>query len=136
MPEYRPVDGLAYDNTPVQLTKIGTAPITGGRLVEQTTAGGCAHAAASSAKVIGVAKNDLSAAEVALGMRVHVWPLANCVHEIEAAGTINVGDGIQAAANGTIATGTIAALAAAGTLLGICDVGATVGLKAKFTGRT
>jgi hypothetical protein len=136
MPEYRPVDGVTYDGTPAPLSKLGTAVITGGRLVEQTTAGGCAHAAAASAKVLGVARSDFSAAELAAGMRVQVWPITNAVHEVEVVGTTMVpGDGVQAAANGMIQAVAIATAAANGSLIGICDVGAAAGSKARFTGR-
>lgn len=126
MAEYAPV----HDGGARPLTKKTSAAITGGRLVEQTTAGSCAHGGAGSTKVIGVAAHD-----AAINTQVPIWPIINAIHEVEAAGTIAVGDGVQAGANGTIATGVIGTLAAAGSLLGIADTAATVGVKARFTGR-
>jgi hypothetical protein len=128
MAEYAPV----HDAGAKPGTKIASAAVTGGRLVEQTTAGRCAHAAAGSTKVIGVAAFD-----AAINVPVTIWPISNLIHEIESAGAINVGDGIQAAASGLIATGAVATLAAAGTLLGIADSAAAgAGTKTRFTGRS
>jgi Uncharacterized conserved protein (DUF2190) len=127
MADYLPV----YASGSQPLTRTASAAVTGGRLVETTTAGACGPAAAGSVKVIGVAAQD-----VASGAVVAVWPLANLIHEVESSAAIAVGDGVQAAANGQINTGVVATLAAAGSLLGIAQSAAGgASVKTQFLGR-
>lgn len=128
MPDYTPV----YDSDIRPMTKTASAAVTGGTLVEWTTASAVGPAGAGSNKVAGVAAFDAG-----IGQRVTIWPLANVEHEITAAGTIAVGDGIQAAAAGQIATAatSLATAAAAGILIGNATTAATVGQKCRFVGR-
>lgn len=124
MAEYAPVYTSAE---PYSLN--ASAAITGGRLVEITTAASVGPAAAGSTKVAGVAAHD-----AAINTKVLIWPLLNSTHEIDSAGPIAVGDGVQAGAGGTIATGLSGTLAAAGSLLGIADTAAGAGgVKTRFT---
>jgi hypothetical protein len=123
------------DYTPVYaggnnaFTKTASAAITGGQLVETTTASSVGPAGAGSLKVVGVAAND-----TASGARVTVWPLANAEHEVLCTGTITVGDGVIAGAAGVIVTAAVATAAAGGTLLGIATTTGTA-VKVRFVGR-
>lgn len=126
MADYLPVYPGGYR----PFTKSASAAITGGQLVEVTTAGAVGPAAAGSAKVVGVAAFDAGN-----GGRVSVWPLVNIEHEVTSTGTVAVGDGIAAGASGVAVTAVIGTAAAAGTLLGIATTVATGGAKVRFIGR-
>lgn len=128
MADYTPV--YTAGNNPFTMT--ASAAITGGQVVESTTASSVGPAAAASAKCVGVAAHD-----AASGARVSVWPLANVEHEITvvAAATVTVGDGVIAGTAGTVNTGVIATQAAAGALLGIAMTTATAPNKVRFVGR-
>ena len=125
MADYTPV----YVSGVNPLTKTASAAITGGQLVEITTASSVGPAGAASTKVAGVAAHD-----AASGARVTVWPLVNVEHEIVSTGTIAVGDGIAAGAAGVAATVVVATGAAAGTLIGRATTAATGGAKVRFVG--
>lgn len=125
MADYTPV----YVSKTNPLTKTASATITGGQLVEITTASAVGPAGAASTKVIGVAAHD-----AASGARVTVWPLNNVEHEITSTGTIAVGDGIASGAAGVAATVVVATGAAAGTLIGRATTAATGGAKVRFVG--
>lgn len=125
MADYTPV----YVATSQPLTKTASAAITGGQLVEITTASAVGPAGAASTKVIGVAAHD-----AASGARVTVWPLLNVEHEITSTGTIAVGDGIAAGAAGVAASVVVGTGAAAGTLIGRATTAATGGAKVRFVG--
>jgi len=86
--------------------------VTGGRLVEITSAGTVQHAAAGSVKVLGVARHDAAAGELVAISRVGVWKLT-------ASGAIAAGDHLFAAASGQVATGTYSAAGDAQKLVGI-----------------
>lgn len=126
MADYTPV--YVSGNRP--LTKTASAAVTGGQLVETTTASSVGPAGAGSTKVVGVAAHDAGS-----GARVTVWPLANVEHEITSSGTIAIGDGIIAAASGVATTAVVGTAAAAGTLLGIATTAASGGAKVRFVGR-
>jgi hypothetical protein len=128
MADYVPV----YDGGAVPQSKTASAAVVGGTLVEATTAGSVGPAGAASTKIEGVAAFDAG-----IGARVAVWPLNNVEHEIAvvAAGTITVGDGVQSAAAGLVATATVATAAAAGTLIGTATSTATAPNKVRFIGR-
>lgn len=128
MPDYSPV----YVNGNRPFTKTASAAITGGQVVETTTASNVGPAAAGSLKSVGVAAHD-----AASGARVTVWPLANVEHEIVvvAAATVTVGDGVIAGTAGTVNTAAVATAAAAGTLIGIASTTATAPNKVRFVGR-
>lgn len=125
MADYTPV--YTTGNTP--FTKTASTVITGGTLVEITTASTVGTAGATSTKVVGVAAHDAPS-----GARVTVWPLNNVEHEIVSTGTIAVGDGIASGAAGVAATAVVATAAAAGTLIGRASTAATGGAKVRFVG--
>jgi hypothetical protein len=124
--DYTPV--YVSGNNPLTLT--ASAAITGGQILENTGTSTVGPAGAASTKVTGVAAHD-----AASGARVTVWPLANVIHEITSTGTIAAGDGIAAGAAGVAATVVVGTGAAAGTLIGIAQTGATGGAKVRFVGR-
>lgn len=129
MADYVPV--YTGDQKPSSHTT--SAAVTGGRLVAVSGVGTVAHAAAGSTTVVGVAAFD-----AASGARVSVWPIDGVIHELEAAGAITQGGGVQAAANGQVdpATTSIAAASAAGTLIGTATTTAAGSpLKVRFSGR-
>jgi hypothetical protein len=126
MAEYTPV----YGGGARPFSRTASAAVTGGRLVETTTAGSVGPAGAGSTKVEGIAAFD-----AAIGARVTVWPLNNATHEVDSTGTIAVGDGIAAGAAGVAATIVIATGAAAGSLIGEAISAATGGAKVRFIGR-
>lgn len=128
MADYTPV----YTGGAVPVTRTASAAITGGQVVETTTAGNVGPAAAGSLKSAGVAAHD-----AASGAKVTVWPLANVEHEITvvAAATVTVGDGVIVGTAGTVNTAAVATASAAGTLIGIATTTATAPNKVRFVGR-
>lgn len=75
-----------------------SAAVTGGKMVEITGNRRVAHAAAASAKVVGVAKETASAAEDKIAVASDgVWRLT-------AAGAIAAGDRVECAAAGAVRT--------------------------------
>lgn len=130
MSDYVPVntDQFAFTST-------ASAGITGGQLVE-VTGTGTVGPSAGTARPVGVA-----AADVGSGQRVTVYNLPGLVHEvlIKSASVIAAGAPVVAAsgAPGQIDTGTLATVAAAGTLLGVALTGGTgngTTVKARFIG--
>ena len=127
MADYSPV----YSGGTQPFTRTASAAITGGQVLETTTASAVGPAAAASTKVVGVAAHD-----AASGAVVNVWPIANVIHEVLSAGAIAVGDGLTSGAAGTIATATVATAAAAGTLIGTAQTAAGgASVKTRFVGR-
>lgn len=127
MADYTPV----YSGGVMPETFTTSAAVTGGRVVEVSGNGTVAQAGAGSLVAVGVAAHD-----AASGARVTVWPLDNCVHELEASGAITAAAGIVTAANGQVATAAVATAAAAGTLIGIAQTTAAGSpLKVRFVGR-
>ena len=112
------------------------AAITGGQLLE-VSANNTVIPSAGTARPIGVAANDCGT-----GQRVTVWFLPGMVHECAIKNTVVIAAGnpiIAAAASpGNIDTGTLATVAAAGTLIGIALTGGTGNaggtVKARFIG--
>ncbi len=126
MSDYTPV----YTGGALPLTFTTSGAVTGGQVLVASAAGTVAASGAASAVAIGVAAHD-----AASGARVSVWPLANVVHEIVTTGTVTALDGVTSSTAGTVATGVVATVAAAGTLIGIALTTATTGLKVRFIGR-
>lgn len=126
MADYTPV----FTGGAIPKTMQASGAITGSQLVATAGNGLVATAGAASATVIGVAAHD-----AASGGKVTVWPLRNVTHEIPSTGTIAAGDGIVSGASGVAATAAVATAAAAGTLLGIAETGATGGALVRFIGR-
>jgi hypothetical protein len=128
MGDYTPVN---TDNGPFTLTASGT--IVGGTLVTSSGNGTCA-ASTTGDHSIGVAEHDAVS-----GGRVSVFPLDGYQHEVLIQNTIVIAAGapIIAGTTGFVNTGTLATVAAAGTLLGICTKGGTgdgTTVKARFIG--
>ncbi len=119
MGDYSPV----RSNGAVPFTSQASATITGGQLV---TASGDNTVAPSTTgdHSVGVAAHD-----AASGQKVTVWPISGVLHETRPQGTTTVAAGapVIAGTTGYINTGTLATVAAAGTLLGICAKGGTGG---------
>lgn len=126
MADYTPV----FTGGAIPKTMQTSGAVTGGQLVATAGNGLVATAGAASATVIGVAAHD-----AASGAKLTVWPLRNVTHEITSTGTIAAGDGIVSGASGVAATAAVATAAAAGTLLGIAETGATGGALVRFIGR-
>ncbi len=126
MADYTPI----HSGGAVPFTSQAAGAITGGQLVSTAGNGTVNVSGAASATVVGVAAHD-----AVTGNKVTVWPLRNVTHEILSTGTIAAGDGIASGAAGVAATAAVATAAAAGTLLGICTVGATGGALVRFIGR-
>lgn len=94
-------------------TATTSGAVTGGRVLAVSGNGTVAHAGADSTVAVGVAAFDAGS-----GAKVTVWPLDGCIHELEASGAITQGAGVATDANGQVKSGTLATLAAAGTLVG------------------
>jgi hypothetical protein len=129
MADYTPVFSGGVD----PWTATTSAAVTGGRVLIVSGNGTVAHATAQALTVVGVAGHD-----AASGAKVTVWPIDNCVHEVEAAGAITAAGGVASAANGQVEAVTtgIAAGSAAGSLIGIASTTAAGSpLKVRFVGR-
>ena len=128
MGDYQPVKR----DSPFTLT--ASATITGGQLLTASGAGTVAPSTTGDHS-IGVAGFDTVS-----GQPVTIWPLSGANHEIVIQNTIVIAAGapIIAGTAGTVNTGTLATVAAAGTLLGICVTGGTGNaggtVKARFVG--
>ena len=95
MPNY-----LSKIDTKHSITRTASADIVGGRCVEVTTTGAVAHAAADSAKFLGIAMSDAKSGEA-------VTVSLDSVHRPVAAGAITAGVKVYTAADGKVtATGT------------------------------
>lgn len=116
MSDYTPVnsDQAAYTST-------ASGAIVGGTLVT-ANGNGTVATSVSGDHSVGVAAHDAPS-----GGRVTVYILAGEVHEVLITNTIVIAAGapVIADAAGAVKTGTLATVAAAGTLLGICLIGGT-----------
>ena len=126
MADYTPV----YTGGAVPFTQTTSAAVTGGQVLVASAASTVGPSGGASAVAIGVAAHD-----AASGAKVSVWPLANVVHELTTTGTVTALDGVTSSTAGTVATGVVATVAAAGTLIGIALTTATTGNKVRFVGR-
>lgn len=126
MADYTPV--FTGDSLP--FTTTASAAITGGQLVIVTGTGTVGPATAGSGLVVGVAAFD-----AANGQQVSVWPLPGVVHETVTPTGCTAGNALATAAAGTVDPGTLATLAAAGTLIGVALTTATAGNKCQWTYR-
>ncbi len=119
MGDYQPVNA----NGQVPFTSQASATVTGGQLL--TASGDNTVAPCTTGDhPIGVAAFD-----AASGAKVTVWPITNVRHESRPQGTVAIAAGapVVAGTTGYVNTGTLATVAAAGTLLGICTKGGTGG---------
>lgn len=117
MADYTPVNG---DGFAITLTAGGT--ITARALVKMSADDTVVVTAATTDRPIGVAASDAVS-----GQRVSVIMLPGYVHElpITSAAVLVAGNAVSADAAGRCTVGTLATLAAAGTLVGICTRGGT-----------
>ena len=131
MADYTPV----YSGGVKPSTHTTSAAVTGGRVVRVSGNGTVAHAGAQAADCLGVAAQD-----AASGARVAVWPLDNCIHEIEAAAAITAGVAVASAAAGQVEAAVVGAAATVGgprTVIGIATTTAAGSpLKVRFVGRS
>jgi len=127
MGDYEPVN--PQDALP--FTKTAGAAITGGQLVYVTADNTVTPTSATTQRAIGVAAHDAPS-----GGRVTCWSLPGVIHESvnNNAGTIAANAPVTAGATAGIDTGTLAVVAAAGTLIGICTKGAATTAKAQWIG--
>jgi hypothetical protein len=116
------------DYTPVNadagpFTATASATIAGGQLLD-ATGDGTVGPAAGTLHPVGVAAHDAPS-----GGRVSVFPLLGYVHEVAIKNTVAIAAGAPivaaASAAGKVDTGTLATVAAAGTLIGVCVKGGT-----------
>lgn len=131
MADYSPI----FTGGQVPLTMQASGAIVGGTPVMATaTAGAVATATADTPLCIGIAGHD-----AASGAKVTVIPVDGVTHEVAvvAAGTVTAGDGVTVGALSTVKTAptSIAAAAAAGTLIGIAVTTATAPALVRFVGR-
>jgi hypothetical protein len=126
MTDYAPV----YENGSLPFTMTASVAVVGGTIVAHTGVGTVGPAGAGSGLFVGVAAHD-----AAINARVSIWPLPGLVHEVVSTSGITTGAAVQTGATGTGETGTLATLAAAGTLVGTALSTATAGLKFRFLGR-
>ena len=127
MGDYTPVNNVDV------ITGTASATITGGQLLTASGNGTVAPSTTGDHSV-GVALHDAPS-----GGRVSYALISSVIHEVTIQGVVAIAAGapIIAGTAGTINTGTLATVAAAGTLLGICIVGGTGGTgsgKARFIG--
>ena len=130
MADYTPVSSVNF----ATFTSTASATITGGQLL---TASGNNTVAPSTTgdHSVGVALHDAPS-----GGRVTVAMVSSVVHEVAIQNTIDIAAGapIIAGTAGSVNTGTLATVAGAGTLLGICLAGGTgnagLTVKARFIG--
>jgi hypothetical protein len=124
------------DYTPVNnvdsITMTASATITGGQVLVVSGVGTVAPSAGTTAKAVGVALHDAPS-----GGRVTFAVLPGAVHEVvvQGATTVTQGNAVQPDAAGTVSSGTLATIAAAGTLLGIAVNTATGPAKVRFIGQ-
>ncbi|MEV4197023.1 capsid cement protein [Micromonospora globbae] len=108
------------------------AAITGGQVVELSTADTVIPSAGAGGDVVGVAAHDIGS-----GGLVNVWPLPGVTHEVTASAAVAVGDNLAAAANGQVAT--IAQTAGTAVFSHVIGVAATAagagGVKIQMVGR-
>lgn len=133
MSDYTPVN---TDMAAITLT-VGATAVVGGQLVDTGATDGTVIPALGVKRPIGVAAFD-----AATGQRVTVYCLPGMVHEVlvKSGSTLVVGSPVMPGTTaGTIDTGTLATLAAAGTLIGVCikgsgGAGDGTTVKARFIG--
>ena len=124
------------DYTPVftggsrPFTSTTSATVTGGQVLVVSGTGTVGPAGAGSGLCVGVAAHD-----AASGAQVTVWPLPGVVHETTTPTGVTAGNALASAAAGTVDPGTLATLAAAGTLIGLALTTATAGNKCQWTAR-
>src|SRR6266568_5041802 len=131
MPDYTPVNNVDT------ITLTTSAVVTGGQLLDATGNNTCGPSG-GALRPIGVALHDAPS-----GGRVTLAVLPGAVHEVTIFNAVTIAAGAPviphvAAANGTVDTGTLATVAAAGVLIGVCLVGGTGNaggtVKARFIG--
>jgi hypothetical protein len=108
MADYSPI----YTGGVEPFTATSSGAVTGGNVVVWSGVNTVAAAGADSAAVAGVAAHDAAAS----GVKLTIWPIEGCVHELVATAAITALAGVVTDATaGQVKTATIATAAAAGT---------------------
>ncbi len=126
MPDYTPV----YSGGAKPFTMTASATITGGQVVVASGVGTVAPAAGANGAYVGVAAFD-----AANGARVTVWPIPGVIHETVTPAGVTAGNALASSTAGGVDSGTLATLAAAGTLIGTALTTATATNKCRWIGR-
>lgn len=126
MADYAPV----YNNGSDPFTATASATIVGGQLLDISGSGTVGPAGAASVIFCGVAAHDCAS-----GSRISVWPLPGLVHETTTPAGVTAGAALQVAAAGTVNSGTVGTLAAAGSLIGTALTTAGAAAKTRWVGR-
>jgi carbonic anhydrase/acetyltransferase-like protein (isoleucine patch superfamily) len=132
MPDYTPVNNASAQT----FTSTASAAITGGQVLD-ATGNNTVGPSAGALHPVGVALHDAPS-----GGRVSVAMISSVIHECVIKNTVVIAAGAPiipaSAAAGQIDTGTLATVAAAGTLIGVCLSGGTGNaggtVKARFIG--
>lgn len=126
MADYAPV----YNNGSDPFTATASATIVGGQLLDITGSGTVGPSGAGSVVFCGVAAHDCAS-----GARITVWPLPGLVHETTTPAGVTAGASLATAAAGTVNSGTVGTLAAAGSLIGTALTTAGAAAKTRWVGR-
>lgn len=126
MADYAPV----YYGGTEPFTMTASAAITGGQVLFVSGVGTVAPTAGPNGAYIGVAAHD-----AASGSRVTVWPIPGVVHETISPAGVTAGNALTSSTAGGVDSGTLATIAAAGTLIGTAVSTATTGNKCRWIGR-
>jgi hypothetical protein len=119
-----------YRNGSNPFTVTASATIVGGQLVDVTGSGTVGPSGAGSTVCVGVAAHDCAS-----GARITVWPLAGVVHETTTPAGVTAAASLATAAAGTVNSGTVGTLAAAGSLIGTALTTAGAAAKTRWVGR-
>jgi hypothetical protein len=126
MADYVPV----YYGGVEPFTMTASATITGGQVLVASGVGTVAASSGASGAYVGVAAHDAVS-----GQRVTVWPIPGVVHETTTPTGATAGAALASAASGAVDPGTLATLAAAGTLIGTAVSTASAAAKVRWVGR-
>jgi hypothetical protein len=126
MSDYNPV----YTGGSKPFTMTASATITGGQVLFASGVGTVAPTAGANGAYVGVAAMD-----AASGARVTVWPIPGCIHETVTPAGVTAGGALTSSTAGGVDSGTLATIAAAGTLMATALSTATSGNKCRWIGR-
>jgi len=126
MADYTP----PYTGGTVPFTAKAGATITGGQLVFVSATGAVSPTAGANGAVCGVAAHD-----AASGAQVSIWPMFGPMHETVTPSGVTAGNALTSSTSGGVDAGTLATIAAAGTLIGTAYTTATGTNKCRWIAR-